>query len=250
MDYHFLNNVIKDSGWSAPSLQQCLDAAAGSKYISSIDFNSGYHQIPCAERCKPLLAFSPGYGFGQWTWRVMLHDIKPASSQFQRTMEHTFADLHDCILPPFYDDVVIKGCDFAMHVSNVRKVLSRIGESGLTLNALKCNFFQTSLPYLGHIIDNGNICIDPECTRIIVNIPMPSNEKSLKEFLGMAQFCYRFISHFSTIAAPVHALTQPSVPFQWTIECLAAFDKIKDMLTIAPFSFLKLTHVTMGKVHA
>ena len=42
------------------------------------------------------------------------------------------------------------------------------------------------------------------------------------------------ISHFSTITATLHALTQQGVPFQLTIECEAAFDRIKYMLTIAP----------------
>ena len=42
----------------------------------------------------------------------MPQGIKPASSLFQRTMEQMFSDLCDYILPPFYDDVVIKGSDF------------------------------------------------------------------------------------------------------------------------------------------
>ncbi len=135
VDYHFLNPAIKDS-------------VCGSQYVSSIDFNRGYHQIPCADRVEPIIAFSPGYGFGQWTWNVMPQGIKPASSLFQRTMEQTFPDLSDCILPPFYDDVVIKGSYFMQHVSNVRQVLTRIQQSGLTLNALKCKFFQRTLPIL------------------------------------------------------------------------------------------------------
>ena len=47
VDYRLLNKAIKDSAWPVPSLHQCLDATAGSKFLSSTDFNSGYHQIPC-----------------------------------------------------------------------------------------------------------------------------------------------------------------------------------------------------------
>ena len=140
VDYRFLNKAIKDSAWPALSLQKCLDAAAGSKFLSSIDFNSGYHQIPCTNSTKPLLAFSPGYGFGQWTWNVMPRSIKPASSKFQQTMEKTFVDYQHCILPPFYDDI-IKGMTFHDHVNNVIQILTRIRECGFTLNALKCKFF-------------------------------------------------------------------------------------------------------------
>ena len=76
--YRFLNNVLPDCGWPAPSLSQCLDAADGSAYLNAIDFNSGYHRIPCTDQAKHTIAFSPGYGFGQWTWNVMPQGIKIA----------------------------------------------------------------------------------------------------------------------------------------------------------------------------
>ena len=79
--------------------------------------------------------------------------IKQALSQFQRTIEHIFSDLSDCIVPPFYDNVVIKGSNFPQHLSNFRRFLTEIRQSTLTSNALRCNFFQTSLPHLGHIIE-------------------------------------------------------------------------------------------------
>ncbi len=234
VDYRFLNNALTDSGWPAPSLQQCLDSVACSKFVSSIDFNSGYHQIPCNESCKPLLAFSPGHGFGQWTWTVMPQGIKPASNHFQKTMEQTFSDLSDCILPPFFDDVVIKGTDFDAHLLNVRKVLTRIRNVGLTLNALKCCFFQTKLPYLGHVIDDGHIRLDPTRVQSILDLPTPKTARKLKEFLGMAQFCDRFLPHSSEIASPLHHLTETAVPFCWTNECETALNTIKELLTNAP----------------
>ena len=67
-DYRALNSALPSSGWPASSLDECLDAANGSTYFSSIDFYSGYHQIPCTQRAKEALAFSPGYGFKQLTW--------------------------------------------------------------------------------------------------------------------------------------------------------------------------------------
>eukprot|EP00794_Sanderia_malayensis_P017141 gene17141-18861_t len=173
VDYRFLNNALADSGWPAPSLQQCLDSVTGSTFVSFIDFNSGYHQILCTDHCKPLLAFSPGYGFGQWTWTVMPQGIKPASNHFQKTMEQTFSGLSDCILLPLFDDVVIKGTSFQEHLCNIRRVLTRLREAGLTLNALKCRFFQTKLPYLGHIIDCGQIRLDPARVQSLVELPAP-----------------------------------------------------------------------------
>lgn len=201
--------------------------------VSSINFNSGYHQIPCADRVKPIIAFSPGYGFGQWTWIVMPQGIKPASSLFQRTMEQTFSDLSDCILPPFYDDVFIKGSDFIQHISNVRRVLTRIQQSDLTLNALKCKFFQTTLPYLGHIIDKGQIRLDLARIQCMTDFPVPSSSKSLKECLSMAQFCDRFVPNFSVVAAPLHELATPNSSFSWTPDAQTAFETLKQLPTSA-----------------
>ena len=234
VDYRFINNALTDSGWPAPSLQQHIDSAPGYTFITSIDFNSGYHQIPCSAQCKPLLAFSPGYGFGRWTWTVMPQGIKPTSNHFQKTMEQSFSDLSDCILPPFFDDVVIKGTTFEDHLHNVRQVFTRIRDVGLTLNALKCSFFQTTLPYLGHVIDHGQIRLDPTRVQSIVDLPAPTTPRKLKEFLGMAQFCDRFLPHYSEIASPLHQLTEKEVPFNWTPECEKAFNTIKQLLMDAP----------------
>ena len=117
-----------------------MDAAVGSVYLRLLDFNSGYHQIPCTPGAKQALAFSPGFGFSQYTWNVMSQGIKPAVNCFQRTMEKTFTGLGNCILPPFYDDIMVKGTNFKTHVYNLRSVLQRINTCGYTLNALKCHF--------------------------------------------------------------------------------------------------------------
>ena len=72
----------------------------------------------------------------------MPQGIKPASNCFQRTMETTFAGLEEKMLPPFYDDVMIKSSNFTEHLENVDHILARTQESGFTLNVLKCLFFQ------------------------------------------------------------------------------------------------------------
>ena len=82
-DYRQLNKYLTSPRWPSPSLQQCLDATADSTIFSSIDFNSGYHQIPCSDRAKQALAFSPGFGFPQLTWSRMPQGVKPASHVFQ-----------------------------------------------------------------------------------------------------------------------------------------------------------------------
>ena len=144
----------------------------------------------------------------------MPQSIKPASHPYQRTMDKTFSDMSDSVLPPFFDDVTVKGRTFPEHKQIVIQVLQRIRETGFTLNALKCYFFQHRLPYLGHIIDNSKITLDPSRIKAIHEFPVPTTVKSLRSFLGMAQFCDHLVPHFSTIASPLHELTKSNTRFE------------------------------------
>ena len=234
VDYRSLNAKLEGSGWPTPSLEHCLDAAADAEFLSAIDFNSGYHQIPCTQRAKEALAFSPGYGFPQYTWNVMPQGSKHAGGCFQRTMEMTYDGCEEKMLPPFYDDVTIKSKSFTEHLSNVDFILKRTKDAGFTLNALKCAFFQTELSYLGHIIGKGTVALDPKRIETIRNFPVPRNVKEVRRFIGMAQFCRRFVKNLSVILSPLYSLTKIDSPFDWSEACQAAFEEIKRLLSEAP----------------
>ena len=145
-----------------------------------------------------------------------------------------FCNLEYCILPPFYDDVIIKGETFQQHMVNVRLVLTKVRESGFTLNALKCKFFQTRIPYLGHVIENGHISLAPDRIKAIIDFPVPNNIHAIRRFIGMTQFCNRFIENLNPILAPLHDSTKVSSPFVWSKECNIAFETVKQMLTQYP----------------
>ena len=211
-----------------------MDAACDSNIFSSIDFNSGYHQIPCTNRAKQALEFSPGYGYPQLTWKVMPPGVKNASGYFQRTMGKTFAGHENRILPPYFDDVVIKGTNFRDHVINVRHILDAVRAAGFTHNALKCSFFQYKIAYLGHIIQKGAVTIDPSRVAAINTFPVPHDVHSLRRFIGMVQFCRKFIPKLNVILTPLFKLLNTNAPFEWTPDCEQSFHSVKSLMTNAP----------------
>lgn len=68
----------------------------------------------------------------------------------------------------------------------------------------------------------------------VKNFPTPRNLKEVQRFLGLAGWYHRFISRFSELAAPFHALKRKNTPWNWTDECQNAFEKLKDALQKAP----------------
>ena len=233
-DYRILNKAVVNTAWPSPSIEDCLEATKGSTLFSCIDFNSGFHQLPCTKRAKEALAFSPGYGFSQFTWCVMPEGVKSASGTFQKTMCKTFKGHENCLLPPFYDDVTVKGKHFSDHLSNLETVFNDIRKAGLTLNLLKCFFFLKEINYLGHIVGDGVIKIDPSRVESIRTLPVPLDKKAVKRFIGMAQFCRNFLPSLNIHMAPLYDLLKNNVPFVWDKSCQDAFTFVKDLLSSAP----------------
>ena len=98
---------------------------------------------------------------------------------------------------------------------HVKKVLDVLKKNQLFLKMSKCEFGNTSLVYLGHIVGGDTLRIDPSKVEAIVNLPTPKSIIEVRNFLGAAQYWRKFISNFSAIAAPMHAVTSVKHDFQW-----------------------------------
>ena len=240
-DYRALNKHIPSSGWPAPSIDECLDSLGNADMFSSLDFNNGYFQLPSTEHAKQCLVFSPGYGFRQYTWKVMPQGLKTASGCFQQAMLKTFSGHESCILPPFYDDVTIKSRGFKEHLSNAKVILDDVRAAKFTLNALKCSFFQKQIKYLGHIISEHSVEIDPDRIKAIINLQPPTDTKSLRRFIGMIQFCSKFVDHLNVILAPLYELLKTKSKFVWSAECQRSFDSLKRIMVSPPVLYSPTT---------
>ena len=74
----------------------------------------------------------------------------------------------------------------------------------MRLKLKKCVFLQNQVSYLGHRINRGGIQPIEGKVGAINEVPAPSNVKNLQAFLGMLNYYACYLSHFSTILAPLH----------------------------------------------
>ena len=72
---------------------------------------------------------------------------------------------------------------------------------------------------LGHVISNRGIEVDKEKNELFSKLPSPTNVKTVKQFLGHAGFCRRFIKDFSKIAKPLYKLLEKDAKFAWERDC-------------------------------
>ena len=93
---------------------------------------------------------------------------------------------------------------------------------------------QTRVRYLGHIVSSKGIETDPEKVRCVSDWPTPTDQRSLKQFMGLASYYRRFVQGFAQVAAPLNALTEKTKTWEWTAECNGAFLELKKRLVSAP----------------
>ena len=98
---------------------------------------------------------------------------------------------------------------------HIIKLLDVLNKGQLFFKMSECEFGKNSLVYLGHIVGGGELNIDPSKFEVIMNWPMPKTVTDLRIFLGASQYWRKFIANFSSIAAPLHALTSVKKVFQW-----------------------------------
>src|SRR6185437_16842180 len=87
---------------------------------------------------------------------------------------------------------------------------------------------------LGHRVSERGIEVDQAKIEVIEQLPPPMNVKGVRSFLGHAGFYRRFIKDFSQIARPLTSLLDKDAPFEFTDECLRAFEILKKALISAP----------------
>ena len=100
-------------------------------------------------------------------------------------------------------------------------------------NLKKCHFFTDNLVFLGYVVSNKGIKIDPSKVEGIESCPVPKSIHIVRSFHGMVSFYRRFIKHFNTLVSPITEYMKWGV-FKWTKEAQESFEAIKRNMTIAP----------------
>eukprot|EP00731_Ephydatia_muelleri_P022055 Em0014g646a len=112
----------------------------------------------------------------------------------------------------------------------------KIQDAGLKLKASKCRFVQPKVCYLGNIVSADGVEPDPAKIQAVIDYPVPTNVKELRQFWGLANYYRRFVQDYSRIASALFKLTQKTVhqSFNWTEQCTLAFEELKKKLTTPP----------------
>ena len=134
----------------------------------------------------------------------------------------------------YLDDIIVFSRDFDSHMERLQEIFRRLRAANLKLHVKKCCLFQRRVDFLGHVLTESGIEVQPEKIKAVQNWPTPRNLTELRSFVGLCSYYRRFISGFADMAAPLHALTRKNARFVWGPEQDEAFNRLKERLTTAP----------------
>ncbi|XP_037508698.1 uncharacterized protein K02A2.6-like [Rhipicephalus sanguineus] len=179
-----LNPVVKWETYPLPTPEQLLARLGGCAVFSRLDLDQAYQQLCVDEDTAMLQTVTTHKGLFKVT--RLQFGVAVAVAIFQRYMEGLLNGLEG--VQCFLDDILIGGRTVAEHDERLRKVLQRIQDDGLRLNAEKCAFRDKEVTYLGYRVNKDGVSPLREKVEAIKQAPEPKNKKELQSFLGALNF--------------------------------------------------------------
>ncbi|GKD95582.1 hypothetical protein Tco_1379479 [Tanacetum coccineum] len=159
----------------------------GSRYFSKIDLRSGYHQLRVHEEDIPKTAFKTRYGHFEFT--VMPFGLTNAPTIFMDLMNRVCKPYLDKFVIVFIDDILIYSKSKEEHKGHLRLVLELLRKKKLYAKFSKCEFWLQEVHFLGHVVNQSGIHVDPRKIEAVKNWETPTSptEKNKKYVWGAEQ---------------------------------------------------------------
>eukprot|EP00253_Pinus_taeda_P004319 PITA_04319 len=184
IDSRAINKITVRYSFPLPRMDDMMDCLSGATYFSKIDLKSGYHQIRIREGDEWKTAFKTNKGL--YEWLVMPFGLSNAPSTFMRLMNEVLKEFNGKFVIVYLDNILIFSKTKEEHFRHLQSVLRKLQQNKLLINLKKCTFFQRELIYLGFVIAENELKMDPEKVAAIVSWPSPKSLFEVRSFHGLA----------------------------------------------------------------
>jgi reverse transcriptase-like protein len=166
----------------------------------------------------------------------MFFGLTNSPATFQTMIDNIFRDeIAQGWLKIYMDDLIVTSeDDKAIHQQRVECILQKIKDHDLFLKAKKCSFHKKQVEYLGIIIGQGKVEMDPVKVEGIAKWLFLTTVKEVRSFLGFCNFYCSFIANFSIVARPLNDLMKKQRQWSWTDKEQASFNTLKDLCSSYP----------------
>ncbi|GJT83706.1 putative reverse transcriptase domain-containing protein [Tanacetum coccineum] len=194
IDYRELNKLTIKNRYPLPRIDDLFDQQQGACYFSKIDLRSGYHQLRVHEDDIPKTAYRTRYRHFEFTF--MPFGLTNAPAIFMDLMNRVCKPYLDKFVIVFIDNILIYSKTKEEHEVYLKLVLELLRKGKLYAKFSKCEFWVQEVHFLGHVLNQSGIHVDPSKIKAMKNWKAPITSSEVRSFLGLASYYRRFIRHY------------------------------------------------------
>lgn len=226
LDARGINKYMVAESEAPPLQNDILSAFHGVRFITTLDLNNAYYQIPINEEGRKYTGFT--FNGKSYVYNVLPQGLKTSVGSFSRAMDKVLgSDVREFCVNYLDDLAIITKGKMEEHLEHIDRVLSKLSKAGLTCNVKKCEFICKEVKLLGFIVSTEGIRSDPGKIQAIQEFPPPRKVKHLRAFLGLCNFYRRFIPEYGAITIPLNDLLRKGRKWSWSDIEQKAFDSVK-----------------------
>ncbi|KAL8134291.1 hypothetical protein AgCh_009363 [Apium graveolens] len=184
IDYRELNKLTIKNKFLLPRIDDLFDQLKGAAWFSKIDIRSGYHQLKIKPEDISKIAFRTRYG--HYEFLVMAFGLTNAPAAFMDLMNRVFKKYLDKFVIVFIDNILIYSKTEEEHAEHLRIVMGTLRQEKLYAKFSKCEFWLKEVRFLGHVIRNKGVEVDPSKIEAIINWERPKTPTEVRSFMGLA----------------------------------------------------------------
>ena len=214
-----LNKACPKNGFPLPQIDQLVDSIAGHKLLTFMDAFSGYNQIKMDEEDQEKTAFITSQGL--YCYKVMSFGLKNAGATYQRLVNRMFNKQIGRNMEVYVNDMLVKSIEELAHLDDLKETFTSLKQYQMKLNPSKCVFGIASGKFLGFMVSQRGIEVNPEKVQAIINMASPRTVKKVQKLTGRIATLNRFVSRATDKCLPFFKTLKQA--FAWTDECEEAF---------------------------
>ena len=226
-DYRYLNEQTIKNNYPLPLILDIVENIGTKKVFTKIDLRQGYNNVQIKERDEWKAAFTTPERLFKPT--VMFFGLTNSPATFQAMMNELLRDLINMgKVVVFIDDVIVGMETEEEYNEIVVEIIKRLEKNNLYMKPKKCKWKIREVGFLRVVIGPEGIKMEKEKVKGVLDWLTPKCVKNVQKFLGLANYYYRFIEGFASIARPLYDLVKKDQKWNWTEKQEEAFRELKE----------------------